>query len=427
MANAVHIRVAENGASFISEWRASNPEETLDLSGEDLSSKLRDADLRGADLSHSNLSGSSLDGLDLSHARFERADLSGSRFDGTCLQAAILKHADLTRATGRRTDFTSADLSSATLSSAHFPEAVFRQVNLFLASLADADFAEADLREADLTGARAEKAGFVRAKAHYATFCRTLLIRATLKDADVSYADFSFAKLDGADLGGAVMRGCCLNKAMFPGARFGRTVLDKVERFESAIGLEKAHVSRNASALGTDELPWDQVRRRDRWLGWDKIRTIGNLPLFGASYATLGGVLAFLYCLDFYNRNLDVLQEWADDHSDVIAAVISRLNPLPVPGNMLLLFLSVLSLALASTVYLLACPSRVKEFSLARWCDEFGSARINYTPLCWKYFVPRLISMVGYVIGGLCLLYVLGEKVLSAIVLLWRYAGVAPT
>ena len=64
MANPEHVKVAQQGAVAIAAWRREHPEETLDLSGANLSW----ADLSGADLREANLGGADLRGADLDYS-----------------------------------------------------------------------------------------------------------------------------------------------------------------------------------------------------------------------------------------------------------------------------------------------------------------------------------------------------------------------
>src|SRR5215471_16891762 len=45
---------------------------------------------------------------------------------------------------------------------------------------------------------------------------------------------------------------------------------------------------------------------------------------------------------------------------------------------------SVISLAAASTICALACPSRVKSFSRDQWCDEHRHSLVHYWADAWK-------------------------------------------
>ena len=132
--NPEHLAVVKQGAAAIAEWRAENPDITLnlkeaDLNGADLNgADLSEADLSGAHLIEAALSGADLSGTNLSGAHLKWADLDGARLIGTDLSGAdlnrtslIVAHlkwvglteADFTEAICNLTTFSNVDLSTA--------------------------------------------------------------------------------------------------------------------------------------------------------------------------------------------------------------------------------------------------------------------------------------------------------------------------
>ena len=55
----------------------------------------------------------------------------------------------------------------------------------------------------------------------------------------------------------------------------------------------------------------------------------------------------------------------------------AHLHPIAVPSLTLDLLLFFVLLAVASTIFAMACPSRIKEFSYERWVDEFRRPGIS--------------------------------------------------
>lgn len=104
------------------------------------------------------------------------------------------------------------------------------------------------------------------------------------------------------------------------------------------------------------EIPLDW---RTRWTSWERIRTLGNLPLFGASYAALILIPVTLYLLSIYNMQVMRLSEWAERASLGDTAWIAALHPAPLPSLSLALLIGTFLLALASTLFAVCCPPRV--------------------------------------------------------------------
>jgi hypothetical protein len=97
----------------------------------------------------------------------------------------------------------------------------------------------------------------------------------------------------------------------------------------------------------------------------------------------------------------------------IAQTVLQRLHPLPVPGLSVLLLASTLFLAVASTIYAIACPSRVKEFSRDQWTYQLGLSVVHYMADAWRRRIARLAALACYIVGGTGAAIVLGSKLLS--------------
>ena len=67
----------------------------------------------------------------------------------------------------------------------------------------------------------------------------------------------------------------------------------------------------------------------------------------------------------------------------------------------LVLLVSTVLLAIASTLYTFFSPSRIKEFSRDQWCDQLGRSLLHYWPLAWQHRWMRLICFACYTLGGI--------------------------
>jgi hypothetical protein len=179
------------------------------------------------------------------------------------------------------------------------------------------------------------------------------------------------------------------------------------------------------SYFETCERRWPE-RRCD----WEALRTFGQLPLFGVSYTILILVPITLFLISFYNQKVDVLRGWAgkvkqsekqlrdklprqvaDPMVTLARTVDEKLHHQPIDGQSLFLFGSTVLLAIASTIYTIWCPTRIKEFSKDRWCDELRKPLIHYWPLSWSHRTTRIICWVCYLIGGTVAIWVIACKV----------------
>ena len=159
MANPEHLEVVRQGAGAIAEWRASHPDERLDLVGADLrrqhldAADLTNADLSGADLRAASLRRVNLMASDLTEADLSQADLSGADLRAASLQKANLSQADLTEANLSQADLSGKDLRSADLNSADLSWAYLSGADLSGADLMFTNLVGADLKDANLASA----------------------------------------------------------------------------------------------------------------------------------------------------------------------------------------------------------------------------------------------------------------------------------
>jgi Pentapeptide repeats (8 copies) len=251
-----------------------------------------------------------------------------------------------------------------------------------------------------------------------------------LQEAHLTNADLRRADLWGVDLRQANMHGTYLIEANLGGAHLERANLCEASLREANLGganLEGVRGAEHAYLLETVRLidddasyfefcyrPWPEW-----WFDWERLRIAGRLPLFGISYTALILIPIVFYGLALYNDKIELVRAWAEqvialpDHPwhRLAPLVLERLHPRPIPSLSLVLLVSTILLAAASTLYTWRCPSRIKEFSRDQWCDQLGRSLLHYWPLAWKERCVRLICAACYAIGGAGALWVLGTKV----------------
>jgi hypothetical protein len=244
---------------------------------------------------------------------------------------------------------------------------------------------------------------------------------------------------------------CKFNAALF---EYGLT-LGLVE-FRVVIGLETSLFLHTVQVTKEGQLGIDNDLRqiqshlnlREKWASWERLRTLGLLPLFGVSLSALVTIPIVTFLLGAYNDQIRNVQNWAKDHAGEIAAktqkigeqlgsqqlgqqlgneaerllmqLAERLNEIPLPNLTFWLLISTVFLGVASTLYTLFCPARIKEFSLDRWTDELGQPALHYLPLSWGMRSLRVIVGVCYVVGGLGTLGILLVKLWWAGVYIMR-------
>ena len=364
MADPEHVEVVMQGNKALGEWRNVHPGKRLDLSHADL----RNAQLGNIYLVEANLENAQLCGANLKGATLQNADLRGANLEGAILSYALLGG----------TKLAGAYLRSCDLNSANLMEADFRDAVLYGASLQEATMEKVILENTDLR--------------------RANVTLANLRNADLTEANIEGANFLEADMSEANFRG--------------------------VMGIKHARYLETARLRGGDVKYVETCERKwpEYWCDWERLRTMGRLPLFGASYTVLILIPIFYYGLAFYNEKIGVLREWANANLStenqplrVIAELVrNRVHEQPIPELSLILLVSTLLLALASTIFALGCPPIIKDFSRSQWCYGLNRSLLHYWAYAWKWRWARLICGVCFVLGGIGALVVIGTKVWNA-------------
>jgi uncharacterized protein YjbI with pentapeptide repeats len=454
MANQAHVDVLVQGTEAVQRWQAENPGMPLDVSGVVLAdlrlygaslerANFRDArcpnsSFRGANLSDADLRGANLENCDLTEAILRKADLTGAN-----LTNAHLGQADVTEANCENANFTTVDLVTTKYDGAIFRRAVFiraslphdllRNNNCEMANfqqtvLSRADLSGKDLSSCNFAGANLAGAAFRGATLKSVRFDECDLRAADMSDADCELADFQRATLTEARLRNASLRG-----ANFTTANLNDSDITHADFYEAT--LTDARMGRLLGAKAARNLLTTRIERPvhyfesavlspvDKWLDWEHVRIAGRLPLFGASYSALVSIPLFFYAWEIYNDKVLLLRSWAEkslagtatNDYYIAQTVLQHLHKLPVPTLSELLLVSTLFLAIASTIYALSCPSRVKEFSLDQWRYQLRLSVVHYMADAWRRRPLRVAALVFYIAGGFG----------AGFVLLYKLVGVA--
>jgi hypothetical protein len=357
-----------------------------------------------ADLSNAELSGAIVVGANLSEANLHNVKIEGAQLTGADLRGAHLSGTNLREATLGDVNLSKVDLRRCDLRNAHLERTI-----LAAADLSEADLCKADLRKANLT--------------------KSILTRANLCGANLNEVNLTAANLRQAILCEAHLHMACLCEADLTGADFREADLTRTN-LAHIKGAERVHHLVSVRFNRDDAIHFDTCVRKwsERWLDWEHLRIMGRLPLFGVSYTALVLLPVLFYGLSLYNSNIVLIRLWAAQiaaqpghpfHS-VSTLINARLHPQPIPRQSFLLLVSVLLLAIASTLYTLLCPLRIKEFSREQWCHQSQQSLLHYWPLAWERRWARLICAMCYALGGAGALWVLGTKVWRVAWFIWK-------
>ena len=187
--------------------------------------RLADADLSDANMFAVNLAGADLSGCNLSGAKLKNANLKGAKLKDTLLLGTDLSGANL-----RNVDLSNVDLSQANTSNsigsksgAPLPEDIRILLNAHTewltsggAAGARLDVTGRDLTELDFTGFDLSAACFDDCILRGALLVDTILVMASMRNADLARA-----RLSGSIMNGVRMSYANCSKAVLQGVRFG--------------------------------------------------------------------------------------------------------------------------------------------------------------------------------------------------------------
>jgi hypothetical protein len=189
---------------------------------------------------------------------------------------------------------------------------------------------------------------------------------------------------------------------------FSETRLIRPRGLETNVNLNFVRNNEGEAELDED-LRHAPLPLIEKIASWERLRTLGRLPLFGVSFSTLVAIPVVLFLIGTYNEQVGRLHEWVSSHGEQLPPVATLpleqlakvLHRIPIPNLSFWLLISTLLLAIASFLYALRCPARVKEFSLEGWTNEIRRSALHYLPLSWRERWVRLVVGVCYLVGGL--------------------------
>lgn len=263
-----------------------------------------------------------------------------------------------------------------------------------------------DFSEANLTKANLQNNSDMRDASFFET---------NLKDADLSNSNCLNAIFYGADLDGVNFLSCNISGANFQKSKN----LSRTKNLEFVTFLDINKID----GLNEITIPW-----YDRNVSWERIKNIGKLPLFGASYLSLVLMPIVFSIIAYYNHNVTSFIDFAGEAiktfnntglENAFQVWKEGVTLDGLPKDMMLFFVSSILLAIASTIYAFYCPNRIINFTREEWQYNNKEQLIYYLSHSWKKRPARLISGITYLIGGLgALMFIINKLWITALYIL---------
>ena len=231
---------------------------------------------------------------------------------------------------------------------------------------------------------------------------------------NIQESDLTDADLRGAIFDGASLMGGTFERANVAGASMLRA--NVTVPFLRACNIPRTKHFASVNSLGNigyadlSQIPLSFI---DRVANWHRIRAIGELPLFGFSYSALAAVLLVIGYASIYNALLSRFE--SSPHSLVIQQLGSTLPAYTVSYTEWLVLFSSLLLVIATTIYRIQCPSRIKENTITYWTDVLDKPVLQYIGLAWQGRSWRMPCALCYLIGGVTGIGVLIWKIWRAV------------
>ena len=280
----------------------------------------------------------------------------------------------------RGIDLNVTGVGEVNLQGAILKDADLRGAKLFMANLENVDLRGANLENAEMEGAYLKGTNLYGAN----------LYKANLRGANLCSSTIRVAYLSDANLDGANLTNAAIRSARFINTRIKDLVFDSDHK---------------SFYDESDKIILKGFYRR---INWSTIRIIGNLPLFGVSYAALGLSLALISSVDFINTN----------------QIFTNIEyPIPIPHRISLVLISSILLAIGSTMYKTWCPERIQTFSETEWVEQHGHPRLMYFSSSWGSKMGILSTLIFTGFGGILAIYLIIERIIIALAFLFNEYG----
>jgi hypothetical protein len=137
-----------------------------------------------------------------------------------------------------------------------------------------------------------------------------------------------------------------------------------------------------------DDLDRVKFGWKSKLFDWAKLRILSKIPMFSISWSTFLGSLAIMNMIG-----------WGSSNRGKLASIV---EPLTIPTTLIQLSFTASCLMVASTLYAIFCPPRIKEISETEWTDKQHQPRLDYYshrfPYRWR---ERAAILTIYVFGSI--------------------------
>lgn len=298
-------------------------------------------------------------------------DLSGMKFLGINFRGLDLSKIDFSKCKFDNCVFTNLNLQNINFSGARF----ITTSPLEAKAIENSIFVGATFYQCKVSQERQIKAQLASVQLHHARF----------DECDLNFVDFSGTKLCGVNF-----QRCNLTKSEWKGCEVDRKtfIIDPKFPLIDDISHDMLHD-------GTSEIVHQKL---EKFASWPTFRVIGKVPLFGFSWISFIALLSYINMIGWLNET----------------KLSKTLNyPIDVPSSIYIALISSVFLVIGTTIYSLACPRRIQEFSESEWVESLDHFRLLYTTEGYRRLGWSITSLLFLTLGGLIGLYLTCDRIAS--------------
>lgn len=374
---------------------------------------IRGKDLTGFDFSSVDLTGSVFDQCVFRCTCFDKSTLTDVQFQNSKFESTTFNDAVALRTRFHSVQFHHCTFAEAALVQSQFVQCQADSTIFIGADLDHAFMAGMRFNECNFSNARLTGINFSSASAFGVPFVEVKAYEANFAGADLCKSNFSNATLDESILAGARLREANLSGASLFAAKLDTADCFKTI-FESAAGIG-AEISKglpNASMKSISHEEDVLIGSRRPYLQWQAIRKVGELPLFGVSYFGIAAIAVWTSIVHLFNQWVDKFQE-----KEIIGHQwLQQVPHVTVSHQTVWALLGLVITAVGATIYKLACPPEIQEYTETRWATELNRSRLQYRAMGTRAPIRRFIAFTCYLVGCPILLALLGYRIFWATV-----------
>lgn len=315
------------------------------------------------------------------------------------------------------------------------------------------DLSDSDWEKAEIYCVHGHQTRFNGAEFHRTVFTQCDFVDSGFSKAKMTLAHFHFCTLHKCTFRWAQMDGTTLEKTSLRGSRIHLACLNRLIMSEVDLAGIKGLFGPNRAFTRVDRnfriedhytesarfhRPWKirkglaglydrSIDRLERHAAsWERLRTIGQLRLFGVSYLAVVVIASYTLLAKWHNTRVVATAHQAAERAEAAGetdlwATFMRLLPeLPTPAHLGWQLLMTGLLATAATIYAMFCPNEVREATEVGWTRRMGQPLWEYRSAKWSRAWARYPCLILFLIGGLYTLGYLLVRSYSAIVYLFR-------